>query len=133
MGSLIDSGVFIAAERNRIDLDALLAELRGEPVVISAVTAAELLHGVHRADNPARQAARRAAVEHVFIRFRVVPFDLPIARVYAEMLAQRAAAGRPLASHDMMIAATALVRGYRVITRDAKSFPEIPGLQVVLR
>lgn len=133
MGSLIDSGIFIAAERNRIDLDGLVAEFPGEPIVIAAVTAAELLHGVHRANDPVRQAARSAAVERVLNRFRVVEFDLPVARVYAQLVAERAAAGRPLASDDLMVAATALVRGYRIITRDAKSFPQIPGLDVVLR
>lgn len=133
MGSLIDSGIFIAAERKRIDLDAMVAEFSDEPVMISVVTAGELLHDVHRANEPARRAARSEAVERVLRRFHVIPFDLPIARLYAELVAQRAAAGRPMASHDLMIAAAALARGYRVITRDAKSFPQITGLEVVLR
>jgi len=49
MGILIDSSVFIAAERGRLSLDAHLAGQEQEPVVISAITASELLHGVQRA------------------------------------------------------------------------------------
>jgi tRNA(fMet)-specific endonuclease VapC len=130
---MIDSGIFIAAERGRIDLGALLAEFPGEQIVVSAVTAAELLHGVHRAKDAAMQAKRRLAVEGVFAQFPVIPFDLAIARRYAQLAAGRAAAGRPLAPLDLMIAASALELGHRVLTRDTRSFPEISGLQVVVR
>jgi len=35
-------------------------------------------------------------------------------------------------SHDLVIGATALAAGYRVATRDTRSFGKIPGLDVVL-
>jgi predicted nucleic acid-binding protein len=62
----------------------------------------------------------------------VVPFDLQDARVYASRWAQLVRAGNQIAERDLMIAATALARGYRVATLDARSFPRVPGL-VVLR
>jgi tRNA(fMet)-specific endonuclease VapC len=134
VGSLIDSGIFVAAERGRIDLEAVMAEapLADEPVALAAVTASELLHGVHRAD-PARRAAREASVEAVLAQFPVVAFDLAVARTYGRLVAERAAQGRPIAPHDLMIAATALTIGYRVITRDARSFPTVAGLDVWVR
>ena len=132
MGSLIDTGVFIAAERGKLDLAAVLAEVADEPTAISAVTAAELLDGVNRAD-AARRGKREQIVEDILSRFPVIAFDLPVARVYAALLTARARLGRPLAPHDLMIAATALSLGYRVVTRDKRSFPEIAGLDVLLR
>jgi predicted nucleic acid-binding protein len=46
---LIDTSVFIAIERSGQGLDVLSAQLGGESVAIAAITASELLHGVHRA------------------------------------------------------------------------------------
>jgi predicted nucleic acid-binding protein len=132
VGSLIDTGIFIDAERGRVDLPGILSEFADGPTEIASVTAAELLHGVHRAD-ATRQAARRTVVEGYLTRFRSVPLDLSVARTYATLLAEQARIGRPIGAHDLIIAATALTLGHRVITRDSRSFPQIPGLQVVLR
>ena len=132
MGVLIDSTIFVAAERGKLDLDQVLAEFGEEPVALSAVTAAELLHGVHRAD-PAHRARREAQVERVLARFPIKPLDLPTARTYGRLIAERAAAGRPIAPHDLMIAATALTVGFRILTRDARSFPTVQGLDVRIR
>jgi predicted nucleic acid-binding protein len=128
---LIDSSVFIAAERRALDFDRLLNDLADEPVALSVVTAAELLHGVHRAD-AAHRPAREAYVAGIFARFPVKPLDLPIAGTYARLIAELASQGRPIAPHDLMIAATALTEGSRVVTRDARSFPTIEGLGVSL-
>lgn len=132
MGSLIDTGVLIAIERGQITLHAALAGFTSEPVAISAITAAELLQGVERASEPHR-ATRHAAVEDMLSRFPVAPFDLPVARSYARLMAARSKIGQPIAPHDLIIAATALTIGYRIITRDMKSFPTISGLEVVRR
>src|SRR4029453_7799489 len=102
----------------------VLAELSGAGgVAIAAVTAAELLEGVHRAD-AARRPTRVAAVEGILARFTTISFDLVIARRYAILMAQRASIGRPLHAHDLMIAATAFALDYQVVTRDARSFPD---------
>lgn len=47
MGAVIDSSVLIAAERGKLDLPRVLADHGDEPIAISAITASELLHGVH--------------------------------------------------------------------------------------
>jgi len=96
------------------------------------VTAAELLHGVERAD-PTRRAQREAVVEGIITRFPVRPFDLPTGRTYARLMAERGSQGRPIAPHDLMITATALTLGLRLLTRDARSFPTVTGLDVLLR
>jgi tRNA(fMet)-specific endonuclease VapC len=130
MGTLIDSSVLIAAERGKLDLERVLREHAGERVAIAAITASELLHGVHRAAKPGQRARREAFVEHLLARLPVVAFDGVTARVHAVAWAELAAKGTNIGAHDLLIGATALALGWKVATRDARSFPKIPGLTV---
>jgi tRNA(fMet)-specific endonuclease VapC len=122
VAALIDSSVFIAGERARIDLPELLASLGGEPFALSAVTASELLHGLHR---------RNAYVEAILEKMPVLAFDLTVARVHSAVSAELERTGRQVGAHDLMIAATAMTHDYRVATRDLRSFSKIPGLETV--
>ena len=102
---------------------------RDEPVAIAAVTASEMLHGVHRLGGVARvrgEAFARRWLEAL----PVLPFDLDVARVHATLGAQLAAAGTPIGAHDLVIAATAVHHGHRVATRDRRSYRRIEGLGV---
>jgi uncharacterized protein with PIN domain len=63
MATLIDSSVLIAAERGRLQFDEIAVRYSQEDVAISAVTASELLHGVHRARTAAQRHRRQAFVE----------------------------------------------------------------------
>lgn len=130
MGALIDSSVFIAAERRRLDLDALLRS-GSEPAAMSAITASELLVGLHRAI-PEHTAARREFIERLLGLVPVLPLDLSVARVHAPLSAELARSGTPVGHHDLIIAATALAGGHSVITRDQRSFPRIPGVVVTV-
>lgn len=131
MGIVIDSSVLIAWERDQLNLDAQIAHNAEEDVAISAVTASELLHGVHRATTPARRSQREAFVEGLLSRIPVFPFDLIAARVHARLSSELAAKKTPVGPHDLMIAATAVANGYTVATRDERSFPKIPGLSLL--
>jgi len=130
MGILIDSSVLIAAERGLLDLEPLLAERGGEDIAIAAITASELLYGVHRLRG-VRRARSEALVERVLDRLPVVDFDLPAARVHATLSADLRAKGIPVGAHDLLIAATAVLLDYSVATRDLRSFPRIKGLRVL--
>ncbi|MBV8357495.1 MAG: type II toxin-antitoxin system VapC family toxin, partial [Deltaproteobacteria bacterium] len=84
MATLIDSSVLIAAERGQLNFDGISTE---EDVAISAVTASELLHGVHRARTPAQRHRRQAFVEGLMAQLPVIAFDLIVARVHASLWA----------------------------------------------
>lgn len=62
LGLILDSSVIIAVERKRQTIEQLLTSVRqadGEvEIAISAVTLAELVHGVARANTPEPHAAR---------------------------------------------------------------------------
>lgn len=131
MGIVVDSTILIAAERGKLDLDALLRGYVGERIVLASISASELLHGVHRARVTAQHGTRAASVERVLSTYPLIDFDLDIARVHADVGAVLASRGIAVGAHDLIIAATALFLGYQVATRDEKSFPRIPGLTIL--
>ena len=98
---------------------------------MAAISASELLHGVHRLTSAAARIRAERFVERVLASVPVIAFDLDIARVHARLDAELAAAGTPVGDADLMIAATAIWLECRVATRDLRSFPRIKGLDVV--
>lgn len=131
MGALIDASVLIAAERGALDWDRVLSTHAAEAVALSAITASEILHGVHRASGDRQRAFREAFVERLLVLLTVVPFDAVCARVHARLWATLAAQGTTVGERDLLIAATAMAMGFAVATRDVRSFPRIPGLTVL--
>lgn len=132
MATLIDSSVFISAERGKLDFDAVLEKSAEDEVALAAITASELLHGVHRAGTTEQRSRREAFVERILAEFAVLPFDLLAARIHARLWAQLASRGVAVGTHDLMIAATAVAGGHGVATCDERSFRRIPGLAIVM-
>src|SRR5688572_25748820 len=128
MGLLIDSSSLIAAERGDLDLEAALGNDLEDEVAIAAITASELLHGVHRLKGGVKQAKAERFVERLIDRMAVIPFDLEAARVHARLGAELAAKGTAVGAHDLIIASTAVAIDFAVATLDLRSFPRITGL-----
>jgi tRNA(fMet)-specific endonuclease VapC len=119
----------VAGERGSLDLQRVLEDAADEPVVVAAITAAELLHGVRRLKG-AQQARAEMFVEALLDRLPIVPFDLDTARVHASLSADLRSRGQAVGAHDLLIAATAVYLDYDIATRDVRSFPRIRGLRV---
>ena len=130
MASLIDSSVLIDVERGRVVLGVLLEGRGDRGIAMAAITAAELLHGVHRLRASKRKTRAEAVVETLLSSIPVIPFDLVCARAHARLGAELGRRGITVGTHDLMIGATALARGLSVITSDQRSFPRIPGLEI---
>jgi len=128
MAVLIDTSVLVDIERGRSDLDAAVGE---EDRAISVITASELLHGVHRANDEQVRARRQAFVEHILAALDPIPVDARVARAHAAAWAQLDAIGARIGAHDLWIAATALAHGYAVATANVRDFSRVPGLRVV--
>lgn len=140
MGTVLDTTVFIELERSIRGLPAVRAMTEvarrlefqlgeSEEVAIAAITASELLHGLHRATEEHR--GRRAAfVEAVLAAFPTLSFDLLVARVHARLWAGLASSGAEVGAHDRLVAATAMSAGWRVGTANVRHFNRIPGLEV---
>ncbi len=141
MGTVLDTTVFIELERAVRALPAAgaMAEVSGrleqtlgggEEVGIAAITASELLHGMHRA-TPRHRARREAFVEAVLVAFPPLSFDILCARAHARLWAQLASSGADVGAHDRLVAATAITAGWRVGTANTRHFERIRGLEVV--
>ncbi|HEU0069325.1 MAG TPA: PIN domain-containing protein, partial [Nitrospiraceae bacterium] len=98
---------------------------------IAAVTAAELLIGIERADNAQRHTRRESFVKNILARVPVVPFDLPQAQVFAIQFAELARRGEIIGDRDLQIAATALTSGYPLATLNFSEFRRLDSLQLV--
>jgi tRNA(fMet)-specific endonuclease VapC len=130
MGALIDTSSLIAAGRGELDLEKILRDSFDEDVAIAAITASELLHGIHRLKGGIKQAKAERFVEQLLDRLPVMSFDLAAARVHARLGSDLAAKGTPVGAHDLIIAATAVSIDFDVATRDLRSYPRISGLTV---
>jgi tRNA(fMet)-specific endonuclease VapC len=141
MGTVLDTTVFIELERAMRALPAeramkevaqrLEAQLgESEDVGIAAITASELLHGVHRATKEHR-GRRETFVESILAAFPVIAFDLLVARVHARLWAGLVSSGGEVGAHDRLVAATALSAGWRIGTANIRHFNRIPGLDVM--
>jgi tRNA(fMet)-specific endonuclease VapC len=126
---ILDSSVLIAFERRRFDLERLLAD--AAPSAIAAVTAAELLIGVQRADSPQRRVRRETFVENLLARISIVPFDLQQARLLAVHFADLTRRGQIIGDRDLQIAATALSLDYDLATLNRDEFQRVRGLRLM--
>ncbi len=125
MGIVLDSSILIGLERRGGTVPTAWMQ---QEVGLAAMTAAELLAGLHRAD-PSRRARRAAFVEGILAVIPTLAFDLAAARLYAQVEADLASAGTPIGDHaDLEIAATALARGWAVATLNRSDFARVPGL-----
>lgn len=128
MALLIDTSVFIEHERGRLDLAAVVHGREDEEVFVSVVTASELLHGVHRAQDRGVRARRSAFVQALLDEFPMLPVDLLTARTHAQIWAELAARGELIGAHDLWLAATCVGRGLTLATGNARDFSRVPGL-----
>lgn len=112
---------------------AWLEELTGD-VAITAVTLAELLAGLARLPDGRRRSALVEQVDLALEPYRatraILPFDVAAAEQYADVLAARERAGRPIHTADAQIAAICRAHGATCATRNVKDF-DGTGVDVV--
>lgn len=118
---LVDTNVLIDYLRGRAEAVACLERLKG-PVLISAMTVAELYVGVRNEEEQQRMAAFLAA-------FEVIPVTSAIAQqagLYRRQYGDRH--GTDLV--DAIVAATAQERKARLLTLNRRHFPMLSRLRV---
>lgn len=104
-----------------------------ETLYLSAITVAELRSGI--ALLPAgkcRTELRENLEKRVLPLFagRVLPFDLPCAQAYAELMAKTQKGGLAIDAADGFIAAIAATNSFTVASRDTSPF-EAAGVSVI--
>ena len=134
LGLILDSSVIIEAERNSQSVEQLLKHVRqlfGEvEIALCPVTAAELAHGVYRANTLLVRQRRRAFLDELKRHVPVHPLTEETGEIVGQISGEQAAKGIKLPFDDLAIGAAALEQGYAVATLNVRHFEKIPGLVV---
>ena len=103
---------------------AWLGGQRHEELFLSVLTIAEIQRGIHQLSASARRGQLQRFLDGLRSEFseRLLPVDGAI----ADRWAWETAKSRPLNVVDALIAATALVHGLTVVTRNKKDMPMAP-------
>lgn len=124
---LLDTSACIDLLRG--DAPALAAALprhRGGPIVVSAITLAEL-----RVGEAKRARGGPSVVDDLLAPFDIVPFDEAAAESYGSVRATLERNGTPIGPLDTLIAAHAVSLGATVVTSNLREFRRVPGLRAV--
>lgn len=129
MSVLLDTNLLselLLAAPNRSVL-AWFAAQAPEGLFVSAITEAEMLVGVRLLPAGRRRNTLETAIRAMFTEDfagRILPFDSAAAHVYADVIATRRAAGRPISQFDAQIAAIARHHGIALATRNVSDFED---------
>lgn len=103
-----------------------LQEHNPDEICISAVTYAELVHGVEKSKVVERN---RLALTILLSNIEILDFDMKAAEEYGRIRADLEKKGTPIGPLDMMIAGHAKSLGYTVVTNNVGEFKRVEGLQ----
>jgi predicted nucleic acid-binding protein len=135
LGVVLDSSVLIAAERRRLTPAQAIQSVQqnvGEvPIVLCALTVAEIGHGIYRATTEEMRSQRRAFLDELKATVPVPSVTGATAEIIARIGGEQAAKGINLPLADLIIGATAVELGYAVATSNLRDFCRIAGLHVV--
>jgi tRNA(fMet)-specific endonuclease VapC len=123
---MLDTNIVSELIRNPTGRAAQRARAAGDSVCVSVIVAAELRYGCAKKGSP--QLLRK--VEEFLAEVPVLPFDVPADSEYGGIRAELEAAGRPIGSNDLLIAAHACALGATVVTANVGEFRRIRGLNV---
>jgi tRNA(fMet)-specific endonuclease VapC len=135
MGIVADTTVFTSCERKRwtsTKVGIYLAHLFADQiVVIPAVAAAEMVHGIYRTKTSDQLTKREGFVRAILDSYTIATFTEQTAWIAGKIRGEQAKLGNTLPLADSLIAAAALELNYAVLTLNIKDFARIPGLQVI--
>lgn len=129
MGVLLDTSILVAEERGGDALEHVPDREGGS--AISAITLAEFWKGLERAGGATLRRRREGFYDRVVAGFDVAPVDEGVALEAARLWADLERRGSMVPAFDLLIAATALARGWALATADVRDFSPIAGLELV--
>lgn len=123
---ILDTNVISEMVAPRPD-EGVLTRVASAPkyeIFTTAITEAELFHGVERMSPGRRREGLRIAIEAIFdgLRGHILPFESSAAHAYARLMAECAALGRPMSQSDAQIAAITITNQGTLVTRNTRDF-----------
>ena len=98
-----------------------------DDICISAITYAELVHGVEKSQ---AKEKNRVALMVLLSEIQIVPFDDLAAQSYGEIKAGLQKKGTPIGPMDTLIAAHAKAMNLTLVTNNTKEFVRVDGLKL---
>jgi len=124
-----------------LDTDTLIYSLKGEsavldnfrrhaaePKAVSVITYGELVFGAQASQRVTENLAKVYRLKEIFPLVDVTP---AIMDIFGALKAELRKNGTPVDDFDLLIGATAITMGYRVVTNNERHYTKIPGLEVV--
>jgi predicted nucleic acid-binding protein len=131
---LLDTNVVSEAVKpeSHPSVRAWLDAQAAETLFLPSITVAELLFGIGALQEGRRKDLLAALINSLLDEFagRILPFDTPAARRYADLAVTARAAGKGFPTPDGYIAAIAAAHGFAVASRDTSAFTAA-GLTVI--
>ena len=123
MSWLLDTCVVSELGRKRPDRRVLrwMRDAQDDLQFLSVLTIGELRKGVAKAADPTRrETIRRWIDEEIAVTFSdaILPVDLAVAERWGSLCGEAERRGRPRPAIDALLAATALVHGLTLVTRN---------------
>ena len=123
MTYLVDANVLSEATKPDPDAKALEWLRRNErELAVDPIILGEIRFGIHLLPAGTRRRRLEAWFESGVARLVCVPWDAKTGLRWAELLAQLRKSGQAMPIKDSLIAATALVHGFTVATRNTRDF-----------
>lgn len=101
---------------------------RRERRYASVISVMEMRHGCAR--RPDGEALWSRIRREVLGRVEILLVDEAVAERAGDLMAAVLRKGRPRATEDLLIAATALVHGLTLVTNNVADFADLPGLRI---
>lgn len=131
---------FKGAAMYLLDTDTIIYALKGDrrvtrhfqdratqPKALSVITYGELFFGAMKSSAP---QANLAKVRRVAELFPVIEVSRAIMETFGSLKADLQQRGRGVDDFDLVIASTALVLNYALVTNNERHFRNIPGIRV---
>lgn len=123
---LLDTNLLIHYLKGNEPATARIKAASPAEVGVPSVVAYELEYGTLKISSP----RRRAVLDRVISALNHAPFDLGAAREAARIRHDLELRGQVIGPMDLMIAGTAVSRGYVLATNNTKEFSRIKGLRL---
>ena len=125
---MLDTNICIYTIKQKpIEVLSRFKEELPDGLCISAITLAELKHGVEKSARPERN---ELALAQFLTALTVVPFDDLAAVEYGKICAELQKQGKPIGTMDMLIAASAVSLDMTLVTNNTREFIRVSGLSL---
>ena len=127
MRYLLDTNTCIAAMRHNALVVQRMAALAPGDCAISTITSYELVTGIEKCANPAKELSK---VKLLLATVHELVFDAQAARVAGRLRALLEAQGCMIGPYDILLAGQALSAGLTLVTANTGEFSRVPAMSL---